>query len=309
MIKNGALLATPFATTTVDPRSERGLLGVAIDPDFATNGFVYVYSTRRPAAARTTASAASPPRATSPWPAAKSSLVELANLSSATNHNGGALHFGADGKLYVAVGDNANGGQLAEPQQPVRQDAAHQRRRHASPPTTRSSNQPAWRARSGPRLRNPFTFAFQPGTGRIYINDVGQGTWEEINAARPAPTTAGPARKGNDNVTGRSRLRRSSPTSTAMSRRSAQGPGGFFKGAAIAGGDFYPAAGALPAGYRGQYYFADYVNRSVGRLDQANGNVAYAFASLAGSPVDLRVASDGALLVLTRSGVTRITAP
>jgi len=51
------------------------------------------------------------------------------------------------------------------------------------------------------------------------------------------------------------------------------------------------------------------VNRFVGRLDPANGNAADAFASLTGLPVDLRVAGDGALLVLTRNGVTRITAP
>ena len=67
------------------------------------------------------------------------------------------------------------------------------------------------------------------------------------------------------------------------------GPGGFFKGFAIAGGDFYPANGAFPAGYRDQYYFADYVSQFVGRLDPANGNAAYAFATLSGAPVDLLV--------------------
>ena len=87
------------------------------------------------------------------------------------------------------------------------------------------------------------------------------------------------------------------------------GSGGFFKGAAIACGAFYPAAGTFPADDRGQCYFADVVNRFVGRLDAANGNAAHAFASLTGSPVDLRAAGDGALLVLTRNGVTRITAP
>jgi hypothetical protein len=86
------------------------------------------------------------------------------------------------------------------------------------------------------------------------------------------------------------------------------GPGGFIQGFAIAGGAFYPPAGAFPAGYRDQYYFADFVNQFVGRFDAANGN-AYAFARLSGAPVDLLVGNDGALYVLTRGGVTRISAP
>ena len=87
------------------------------------------------------------------------------------------------------------------------------------------------------------------------------------------------------------------------------GAGGFFKGFAIAGGAFYPGIGAFPPGHRDQYYFADFVSRFVGRIDLANGNAAYAFASLSGQPVDLLVGSDGAVYVLTRSGVTRISAP
>ena len=71
VIKNGALLRTPFLTVTVNSSGERGLLGVAFDPDFATNHFVYVY-TRRRRRPSTTASAASPPTATSRSPAARS---------------------------------------------------------------------------------------------------------------------------------------------------------------------------------------------------------------------------------------------
>ena len=76
-----------------------------------------------------------------------------------------------------------------------------------------------------------------------------------------------------------------------------------------------PAAASIrrtvrsPTGYRDQYYFADFVNKFVGRIDSANGNAAYAFARLSGSPVDLLVGIDGAVYVLTRGGVTRISAP
>src|SRR5687768_2735339 len=107
VIKNGALLPTPFLTVTVSSSGERGLLGVAFDPAFATNGFVYVYYTATTPAIHNRLS-----RFTANGDVAvagsETVLLELNNLSSATNHNGGALHFGPDGKLYVAVGENAN---------------------------------------------------------------------------------------------------------------------------------------------------------------------------------------------------------
>jgi len=144
----------------------------------------------------------------------------------------------------------------------------------------------------------------EPVTGRIHINDVGEVTWEEIDVGSAGANYGWLGSEEPDNIV--------APLFTCKHVDAApagSGPGGFFKSAAIAGGAFDPAAGPFPADYRGQYYFADVVNRFVGRLDAANGNAAFAFASLSGSPVDLRVAGDGALLVLTRNGVTRITAP
>src|SRR4030095_3592132 len=107
---NGALLATPFVSLTVDANGERGLLGVAFDPNFATNNFVYVYYTATTPAvhnrvSRFTASAANPDVAVV---GSEVVILDLNNLSSATNHNGGAIHFGPDGMLYIAVGENAN---------------------------------------------------------------------------------------------------------------------------------------------------------------------------------------------------------
>ncbi len=91
--------------TTAD--GERGLLGVAFHPQFATNHWVYLYYT---------ASSPNPHNRIVRYTAngdvstgVETVLVDLPDLSSATNHNGGALHFGPDGKLYVAVGENANG--------------------------------------------------------------------------------------------------------------------------------------------------------------------------------------------------------
>ena len=109
-------------------------------------------------------------------------------------------------------------------------------------------------------------------------------------------------------MSARASRRRSSRTGTATPIRSARARADSSR-ASRAGGAFYPASGAFPASYRDQYYFADFVSKFVGRIDLANGNAAYAFASLSGAPVDLLVGSDGAVYVLTRSGVTRISAP
>ena len=108
VIKNGALLATPFVTLTVDSSGERGLLGVAFDPNFAANQFLYLYYTvpGSPAHNRVSRFTANGDVVLA---ASELILLELDNLSSATNHNGGSLNFGADGKLYIGVGENANG--------------------------------------------------------------------------------------------------------------------------------------------------------------------------------------------------------
>ncbi len=108
VIENGTLLPTPFLTVTVNASGERGLLGVAFDPNFAANQFLYVYYT---ATTPTLHNRISRFTANGNTAVAGSevAVLELDNLSSATNHSGGAIAFAPDGKLYAAVGDNANG--------------------------------------------------------------------------------------------------------------------------------------------------------------------------------------------------------
>ena len=99
------------------------------------------------------------------------------------------MHFGADGKLYVAVGENAVAVALADARQQARQDAAHQPDGDRIPTdnpffaVATGTNRAIWAM----GLRNPFTFNVQPGTGRIFINDVGQ------SRHRRRSTTAWPA--------------------------------------------------------------------------------------------------------------------
>src|SRR5687768_8461908 len=104
VVKDGALLPTPFLSLNVDSSGERGLLGVAFDPAFSSNGFVYVHYTTATSPIHNRVS-----RFTAKndvvVPGSEVVLLDLDNLG-LDYHNGGAIHFGTDGKLYVAVGDN-----------------------------------------------------------------------------------------------------------------------------------------------------------------------------------------------------------
>src|SRR6185503_12723268 len=105
IIENGVLLTTPAITLPVTSSGERGLLGIAFDPAFNANHFIYLYYTVSSAAnnriSRFTVSG------NTIAPSSESVVLNLDPLSSATNHNGGTIVFGPDGKLYVGVGENA----------------------------------------------------------------------------------------------------------------------------------------------------------------------------------------------------------
>src|SRR4051794_17945824 len=95
VIKDGKLLPEPFATFDVDSTGERGLLGVALDPDFARNGFVYVYYTALTAPRHNRVSRLKADGDTA-VPDSETLIFRLDDLSGATIHNGGAMHFGPD---------------------------------------------------------------------------------------------------------------------------------------------------------------------------------------------------------------------
>jgi glucose/arabinose dehydrogenase len=289
VVKNGALLPTPFLTVTVSSSGERGLLGVAFDPNFATNNFVYVYYTATTPAVHNRIS-----RFTANGDVAVAGsevvLMDLDNLSTATNHNGGAMHFGPDGKLYIAVGENAN-----------RNNASTLANRlgkmlrinsDGSIPTDNpffgtatGANRSIWAL----GLRNPFTFAFQPGTTRMFINDVGEVTWEEINEGIAGSNYGWPTTEGE---------------TTNASFRSplfSYGHGtGTTTGCAITGGAFYnPTSVQFPSSYVGKYFFADYCSNWI-RVYDPSSDTAQNFASAVSGPVDLDVGADGLLYYLAR---------
>lgn len=307
VVKNGALLAPPFVQLAVDSAGERGLIGVALHPNFAANGYVYLHYTSTEGGSHNRIS-----RFTANGDVAlagsEARLVELPNLSAATNHNGGALHFGADAKLYVGVGDNANGAQAPD------LTTVFGKLLRLNDDGSIPSDNPFYASGAGQAravwaygLRNPYTFAVQPGTGRIHINDVGESTWEEIDLGAVGANYGWPSSEGPDGLAAGLGAPLFSYKHSAATP-AGSGPGGFFTGFAIAGGAFYPTSGPFPAAYQGSYFFADFGSRFVARLDLAN-NAVYAFGSVSGSPVDMLAGADGALYVLTRDRIVRFGVP
>jgi len=301
VIRDGAVLATPFVTISVNSSGERGLLGVAVDPDFATNRFVYVYYTTSGAPihnrlARFTASASNPDVSDPSNPPGGLALLDLPDLSSATNHNGGAIHFGSDGKLYIAVGDNANGANAQSLS--TRLGKVLRINKDGSIPADNPVNFPAPNAGStsgvnraiwARGLRNPFTFAIQQGTQRIHINDVGQDTWEEVNELVAGANYGWPMVEGPE------------PPNQSGVRYPIHSYANQGSNCAIVGAAFYnPAVQNFPSAFVGRYFFGDFCGGFIRMLSPPAFSQSASFATGIDSLVDIQVGPDGALYYLTR---------
>ncbi|MFN7976536.1 MAG: PQQ-dependent sugar dehydrogenase [Vicinamibacterales bacterium] len=315
VVKNGVLLPTPFVSLSVDSQGERGMLGVAFDPSFAVNQYVYIYYTV-PAGNgvvvhnRVSRFTASNDVAV---PGSEVVIVDLDNLSSATNHNGGAINFGSDGKLYIAIGDNANGANAQSLS--TRHGKILRLNSDGSIPsdnpasfsglagTPTGANRAIWAV----GLRNPFTFALNPGgVPGMMINDVGQSAWEEGNIGAAGANYGWPTTEGDFSG------------NAAFTRPQFAYPhsGGTTTGCAITGGAFYaPAVANFPASYQGLYFFADYCSGWIKTVDPTavfvnrNAPTITNFASGISGPVDLKVGPDGALYYLAQGSgaVFRVT--
>lgn len=300
VIKNGSLLPTPFLTLTVDSNGERGLLGVAFDPNFASNQYVYVYYTVPAGPGITVHNRISRFTANGDVAAAGSEtvIVDLDNLSGATNHNGGAIDFGPDGKLYVAIGENANTafsqslstrhGKMLR----LNADGTIPTDNPTSFPGIAGTTSGVYRAIWAVGLRNPFTFAFNPGgTPAMFINDVGGGSWEEVNNGLAGANFGWPNTEGYTTNPSYTTPKYAYPHS-----------GGSITGCAITGGTFYnPVTATFPANYLNTYFFADYCSGWIKRIDPTmQPGTPVDFASGISAPVDLKVGSDGALYYLAR---------
>jgi glucose/arabinose dehydrogenase len=293
VVKNGQLLSTPFVTVNTQNTGERGLIGVAFDPNFASNKFVYVYYTHpestgvvRNRVSRFTASGDTAALGS------EKVLIETDALGTGTWHNSGGMHFGADGKLYVGIGENQQGA----PAQSLTSLLGKVIR--INPDGTIPSDNPFYNQTTGKYraiwargFRNPFTMDVQPGTGRIFVNDVGAAAWEEINELKKGANYGWPNAEGPS-------------TNTAYTNAFYTYPhaGGDFDDSAITGAAFYnPQTISFPSDYVGDFFFGDYGLDAVKRID-LNTKQVNSFVSNVDEVTDVEVGPDGAVYYTSRSG-------
>lgn len=258
IVKDGRLLPAPFLDLTDRVRSggERGLLSVAFHPRYGENGFLYVDYTDLRGNTRVERYTVSrdPDRAD---PA--SARLVIAIDQPFANHNGGLVMFGPDGMLYVGMGDGGSGGDPYGNGQNrgtllgklLRLDVDR-----ATPYAVPADN-PFAAGRDGRGeiwawgLRNPWRYCFDPASGLIYIADVGQNRWEEIDV-QPA------ARGGLDygwNVLEGSHCYRASDCDRT-GRVAPVLEYGHDQGCSVTGGFVY--RGRRIPSIAGRYFYADY---------------------------------------------------
>lgn len=185
--KNYLLIDTLITITNMGTGNEQGLLSVAFHPNFKNNGYFYVLHTQSTTYSlivdRYTISSTDPDKANV---ALKLSILNIPHPSN-TNHNGGEMHFGKDGYLYLSTGDGGSG----DDPQDNGQDSLALLGKILRIDVNSTSGQNNYIIPSGnPNptspvycygLRNPFRWSFDRQTGDMYIGDVGQSAREEVN--------------------------------------------------------------------------------------------------------------------------------
>jgi len=262
-------------TAQVQAGGERGLLGMAFDPDFDTNGRVFLHYTRQLGDQLQSVLAAytSPDGGLTLDPASELELLTV-NQPFA-NHNGGHLAFGPDGMLYMALGDGGSGGDPDNNAQNTRNLLGKILRldvssgtAYAIPAGNRWAGNPHCPTEGNGAaecpeihaygLRNPWRFSFDSGTGDLWVGDVGQDAWEEVDRIVSGGNYGWRFREGAHCF---------SPSTNCPTQGNGHpliDPDAEYDhglGASVTGGYVY-RGGAIP-GLAGRYVFADFVS---GRL-------------------------------------------
>src|SRR5262245_8760662 len=317
---------TTLGTIPVCASSEMGLLGVAVDPSFASNGFVYLYRTHQGSTppcggtgrvnevVRVTVSGGSFGSLTT--------LVTGARTDGG-NHDGGVLRIGPDGKLYVGVGDTGNGDNVGCPgssSNPYAHDlsALEGKILRINLDGTIPSDNP-FVGQAGARgeifargFRNPFRISFDPLTGNLWVADVGDLAFEEISIVTSGNDYAWPHCEATF-PTGCEQPGDVDPFFIYSHGGSCPGESGFASlGTCIIGGDF--AGSGFGSGLDGHYFFGDCTSSKVYHAvpnGTRNGFVSapQLIVSNAQTPSDFRFGPDGALYYVAESGgaVRRVT--
>ncbi len=293
VVQNGVLRPEPVIELTVDSQAERGICGIAIDPQFQNTNLIYLYYAvpGDPGHNRVSRFTLNGNAVVS---GSEQVLLDIDPVVYGQFHNGGAMHFGPDGKLYVAVGDHLWAVSAQDPDSPwgklLRMNPDGTIPTDNPFPTGSNARRLTWAM----GLRNPFTFTFQPTTGRLFVNDVGNVSWEEINdATQPGqnfgwPEVEGPA----DN-----------PAFVQPVYAYGHADAGDGLGCAITGGAFFnPATTNYPTEWTGRYFYVDYCNWWINYLDLSGPTaVRGSFATdIPASPLGLLVSPGGDLMYLSR---------
>lgn len=280
---NGTINATNFLmlSSIISSGGERGLLGLAFHPNYATNGYFYVNYTRigdgATVIARYSVSSTNPDVAD-----ASSALVLLTISQPFSNHNGGSLAFGPDGYLYIGMGDGGSANDPNNSGQNINTLLGKMLRidvnsgtPYGIPPTNPYAgaipgSDEIWAI----GMRNPWKFSFDSQTGDLWIADVGQNAIEEINKA---PSTAAGLNygwrcyEGNSpfNTTGCSIITNYVFPVTDYTHAASGG-------CSITGGYVY--RGATYPNLQGKYLFSDYCNNKIGYIANTGGAITWSNA-------------------------------
>lgn len=267
---NGSINATPFltlTTATIVSGGERGLLGLAFHPNYASNGYFYVNYTRAGDGATVIAryTVSSDPNIADP----SSGSVLLTIPQPFSNHNGGSIKFGPDGYLYIGMGDGGSAGDPGNRAQNINENLGKMLRidvdsaaPYGIPPTNPyvgiTGNDEIWAI----GLRNPWKFSFNRLNGDLWIADVGQNAIEEVNKVAAPLSNTGlnfgwRCYEGNlaYNTSG-------CPGYSATYAPTAVYLHGTTNRCSITGGYFY--TGTTYPNFANKYFFADYCTGEIG---------------------------------------------
>jgi glucose/arabinose dehydrogenase len=291
ILRNGTILPDPFLTLAVDNYNERGLSGMALDPDFDLNHQFYVFYTvpgaNRNRVSRFTANG------DYAIPGSEVVLLETDPLAGAI-HNAGAMLFGPDGNLYIATGDGANAA-TAQSLNSLLGKILRIRTDGSIPTDNPFYDQTTGVFRSiwATGLRNPFSFTIQPGTGLMFACDVGGDQYEEVNRIERGANYGWPIIEGP---------------------RTFQNPPANYRdpvyaynhneGCSIIGAAFYnPILSTFPQRFLGKFFFADYCRSYINVLNPQTGQVEETFATNTNRPIAMLFTASGDMYYLSRAGI------
>ncbi len=319
IVKNGILLPDPFLDITdrTTRGDEQGLLGLAFDPAYATTGrfFVYYTTTGGGAAGHSVISRFSV--SGDPDLSGTTEAIVLTTDQPFANHNGGMITFGPDGLLYAGLGDGGDGGDPLETGQDITDLLGSMLRLDVSGSSYTIPPDNPFVATAGARgevwnygLRNPWRFSFDRSTGDLYIGDVGQGQYEEVDLV--AAGAGGGQNFGWDDLEGNHCFEDGNCATNPSVRPVLEYDHGSGR-CAITGGYVYRGA-AVPA-LVGHYFYADYCSRSLRSFRRTAGGsitdqMTWSGVTITGSPTSFGEDASGELYITTQAGrLLRFAAP